>query len=79
MALEVIRRAGIKNREAMLWHASHLKDFDGALGVWSFDKNGDISMQVMSGNIVKDGKFKFLVLNRGPGANKVTLEVKTAK
>jgi len=27
----------------------------------------------------KDGKFKFLVRNRGPGANKVTLEVKVAK
>jgi hypothetical protein len=27
----------------------------------------------------KDGKFKFLVRNRGPGANKVTLEVKAAK
>jgi len=26
----------------------------------------------------KDGKFKFLVRNRGPGANKVTLEVKVA-
>jgi hypothetical protein len=27
----------------------------------------------------KDGKFTFLVRNRGPGANKVTLEVKVAK
>ena len=27
----------------------------------------------------KDGKFKLLVRNLGPGANKVTLEVKTAK
>jgi hypothetical protein len=27
----------------------------------------------------KDGKFKLLVRNRGPGANKVTLEVKVAK
>jgi len=27
----------------------------------------------------KDGKFKFLVRNRGPGANKVTLEMKAAK
>jgi hypothetical protein len=27
----------------------------------------------------KDGKFKFLVRNLGPGANKVTLDVKAAK
>ena len=27
----------------------------------------------------KDGKFTLLVRNRGPGANKVTLEVKVAK
>ena len=27
----------------------------------------------------KDGQFKFVVRNRGPGANQVTLEVKVAK
>jgi branched-chain amino acid transport system substrate-binding protein len=59
VALEVIRQAGVKNREAMLWHCSRIKDFKGVLGTWSFDKNGDTSMQVMSGNIVKDGKFQF--------------------
>ena len=32
-----------------------IKDFDGALGKWSFDANGDTSMKVLSGNVVKDG------------------------
>jgi branched-chain amino acid transport system substrate-binding protein len=59
VALEVIRLAGVKNREAMLWHCSRLKDYDGVLGKWKFDENGDTSLQVMSGNIVKDGKFQF--------------------
>jgi hypothetical protein len=27
----------------------------------------------------KDGKFKLLVKNQGPGANKVTLEVKVSE
>jgi branched-chain amino acid transport system substrate-binding protein len=59
VALEVIRRAGVKNREAMLWHCAHIKNYDGVLGKWSFDANGDTTMQVMSGNIIKDGKFQF--------------------
>lgn len=59
VALEVIRKAGVKNREAMLWHAARVKDFDGVLGTWSFDANGDTTLQVMSGNVVKDGKFQF--------------------
>jgi branched-chain amino acid transport system substrate-binding protein len=59
VALEVIRRAGVKNREALLWHCARIKDYDGVLGKWSFDPNGDTSLQVMSGNIIKNGKFEF--------------------
>ena len=59
VVLEVIRRAGVKNREAMLWHAARIKNYDGVLGNWSFDANGDTTMQVMSGNIIKNGKFQF--------------------
>ncbi|MEI7770986.1 MAG: branched-chain amino acid ABC transporter substrate-binding protein, partial [Chloroflexales bacterium] len=36
------------------------KDFDGALGKWSFDANGDTSLTTMSGAQVTDGKFKFV-------------------
>lgn len=36
------------------------KDFQGVLGTWSFDKNGDTSLTTLSGNTVKNGKFEFV-------------------
>lgn len=36
------------------------KDFNGLLGTWSFDANGDTSITTMSGNVVKDGKWEFV-------------------
>ncbi|MCY7382851.1 MAG: branched-chain amino acid ABC transporter substrate-binding protein [Microcoleus sp. CAN_BIN18] len=36
------------------------KDFNGVLGTWSFDANGDTSLTVMSGNVVKGGKWEFV-------------------
>lgn len=59
VALEAIRKAGKKDREAIVKAASEIKDFDGALGKWSFDANGDTSLQIMSGSKVVDGKFVF--------------------
>ena len=41
VALEAIRRAGKKDREAILDACLAIKDFEGALGPWSFDENGD--------------------------------------
>ena len=35
------------------------KDFDGVLGKWSFDANGDTSLTAMSGSQVKGGKYEF--------------------
>ena len=35
------------------------KDYDGILGKWSFDQNGDTTSTIMTGNIVKDGRFEF--------------------
>jgi branched-chain amino acid transport system substrate-binding protein len=35
------------------------KDFQGALGTWSFDANGDTSLTEMTANIVEGGAFKF--------------------
>ena len=62
VTLEAIRRAGEKDRAAITQAALGIKDFDGALGKWSFDANGDTSMKVLSGNVVKDGKFEFAKL-----------------
>lgn len=61
VALEAIRRAGRKDREAIRSAALSIKNFSaGALGKWSFDKNGDTTLRTMSGNTVKGGKFTFV-------------------
>lgn len=62
VALEAIRKAGQKDRAAIVEACRTLQDFDGALGQWSFDENGDTTMQVLSGNTVRDGKFTFVRL-----------------
>ena len=62
VALEAVRRAGKKDREAIRAAGLTIKNFDGALGKWSFDKNGDTTLRTMSGNTVKGGKFAFETL-----------------
>jgi branched-chain amino acid transport system substrate-binding protein len=57
VVLEAIKRAGKKNREAIRAAVASTKDFDGALGKWSFDENGDTSLKVMMVEEIKDGKF----------------------
>ncbi|GMW00011.1 MAG: hypothetical protein AMXMBFR84_11490 [Candidatus Hydrogenedentota bacterium] len=58
--LEAIRIAGKKDRAAISAACGQIKDFDGLLGKWSFDENGDITMKTLSGNTVKNGKFEFV-------------------
>jgi len=61
VALEAIRKAGKKDRAAIVQACLAIKDFEaGALGKWSFDANGDTSLTTLSGNIVRDGKFQFV-------------------
>jgi branched-chain amino acid transport system substrate-binding protein len=62
VALEAIRKAGKKDRAAIVAACLAIEDFPGALGTWSFDKNGDTTLKVLSGNTVKDGKFEFVKL-----------------
>jgi branched-chain amino acid transport system substrate-binding protein len=62
VALEAIRRAGKKDRDAIRAAGVSIKNFDGALGKWSFDKNGDTSLRTMSGNTVKNGMFAFITV-----------------
>jgi branched-chain amino acid transport system substrate-binding protein len=47
VVLEAIARAGKKDRETIRAAVAATKDFDGALGKWSFDENGDTSLKVM--------------------------------
>lgn len=60
VALEGIRKAGKKDRGAILAAIRGIRDFDGVLGKWSFDENGDFSIRTMSGNTVKAGNFEFV-------------------
>jgi branched-chain amino acid transport system substrate-binding protein len=60
VALEAIRRAGKKDRDAIRQACLSIRDFDGSLGRWSFDANGDTTLTTLSGNVVKDGKFEFV-------------------
>jgi branched-chain amino acid transport system substrate-binding protein len=46
-------------RAAILKEVMGTKDYDGALGKWSFNEEGDTTLTAMSGNIVKGGKFEF--------------------
>jgi len=57
--LDAIKRAPTKDRAAILKAVAETKDFDGALGIWSFDSNGDTTNRVFSISSVKDGKFVF--------------------
>jgi branched-chain amino acid transport system substrate-binding protein len=57
--LDAVKRAKEKNRAGVLDAVRATKDFDGALGTWSFDDNGDTTSRIMSGQTVEGGKFKF--------------------
>jgi branched-chain amino acid transport system substrate-binding protein len=58
VAIEAIKKAGKKDRSAILAAALSLEDFHGALGKGSFDENGDIKLDVISGFQVVSKKDK---------------------
>jgi branched-chain amino acid transport system substrate-binding protein len=60
LAVDAIRRAGKKDRAAILKAVSETKNFDGALGKWSFDADGDTTIRTMSGQMIKGGKWEFV-------------------
>jgi branched-chain amino acid transport system substrate-binding protein len=59
VAIDAMRRAGRKDRAAVLAALAQTRDFAGVLGTWSFDANGDTTLRTVSGNVVTDGKFVF--------------------
>ena len=59
VAIEAIRKAGKKDRDAIRAAGLGIKNFPGVTGVWSFDENGDTTQQEMSGIAVEGGKFVF--------------------
>ena len=58
--LDAIPRAKTKDRAGILQAVSETKNYNGALGIWSFDENGDTTNTTMSGNTVENGEFKFV-------------------
>jgi branched-chain amino acid transport system substrate-binding protein len=65
VALDAIARAGKKDRLAILDAVAATRDFEGVLGRWSFDPNGDTTLRTMSGLVIKDGKFQFVEMLGG--------------
>jgi len=49
LTIDAIKRAGTKDREKIRAAIAGTKDFDGLNGKWSFDKDGDTTLEVMSG------------------------------
>lgn len=60
VALDALKRAPTKDRAGVLAALKETKDFDGILGRWSFDANGDTTSRVLSGQSVEGGEFKFV-------------------
>jgi len=57
VALNAIQQAGAKDREAIRAAVFATANFDGVLGTWSFDANGDTTLTTMSGRQIVNGKF----------------------
>lgn len=49
VTIDAIKRVGTKDREKIRAAIAATKDFNGLNGKWSFDKDGDTTMDVMSG------------------------------
>lgn len=56
--LEALKKIGKKDRNALREAVLATKDFTaGALGKWSFDKDGDTTLEQLTVSVVKGGKF----------------------
>ena len=60
VAIGAINKVCKNDRGAIREAVMATKDFNGVLGTWSFDPNGDTSLTTMSGNVVKGGKWEFV-------------------
>jgi branched-chain amino acid transport system substrate-binding protein len=59
VVLRAIRDAGVKQRRAISDAALAIRDFDGALGAWGFDTNGDTTLDALTVSAVRGGRFEF--------------------
>ena len=57
VVLDAIQRAGRKDRGAIRDALFATRDYEGVLGRWSFDQNGDTTLTEMTGRQVRNGEF----------------------
>lgn len=50
---------GEVTREGVIASLGAIEDYEGALGTWSFDEDGDTTLSELSGQVVEDGEFSF--------------------
>ncbi|HEX5692599.1 MAG TPA: branched-chain amino acid ABC transporter substrate-binding protein, partial [Roseiflexaceae bacterium] len=60
VAMAAINQVCEKDRAKIRDAVMGTKDFEGVLGTWSFDANGDTSLTTMSGSQIKAGKAEFV-------------------
>jgi branched-chain amino acid transport system substrate-binding protein len=58
--VDAINKVCKNDRDAIREAVLNTKDFNGVLGTWSFDPNGDTTLTTLSGNVVKNGKWEFV-------------------
>ncbi len=58
VVLDAIEKVGRKDRAAIRDAVMGTKDYDGVLGKWSFDQNGDTTLTTLSGSQVKGPKVE---------------------
>ena len=58
VALDAIQRAGVKDRASSRDAVFATRNFEGVLGTWSFDANGDTSLTTMTVQQIVDTKFQ---------------------
>jgi branched-chain amino acid transport system substrate-binding protein len=62
--LDAIQRAyntdGQVTRDGVVREVFATKNYDGVLGTWSFDENGDTTLTELSGQRVQNGNFGFV-------------------
>jgi branched-chain amino acid transport system substrate-binding protein len=66
VVLAAVEQVGGKDRAAVTRAALATRDFDGLLGTWSFDANGDIDLRRATRLRVRDGDFSYLEVGEVP-------------
>jgi branched-chain amino acid transport system substrate-binding protein len=60
VVLDAIETAKSSDRTKIRAAIAQTKNYNGILGTWSLDANGDTTSTIMSGNIARGGRFEFL-------------------